>query len=225
MVLIALALVWGVVLVSWLRSRAAKSFNDPVGTFNWHLRVLEQTGPSRVRPANRRRADGSIPPYRPQPGPGVRVPPPMVRRPATMSGAAVRRRESQRRRRDVLLVLVLAAVATLILAVAVGSAFIVMNVLCDAALAGYVALLVRMRNLAAEREMKLAYLPNQARRQPPAPAGYGEQPAYGYGRQAAYAGEPAYGYEEPAYGYGQQPPAYGGLDYGVPLYGMRRAVN
>ena len=52
--------------------------------------------------------------------------------------------------------------------------------MCDVALCSYVVLLARLRNLAAERELKLTYLSSQPqRRRTPAPAydlsaGYGD---------------------------------------------------
>ncbi|MGH8918514.1 MAG: hypothetical protein ACRD0H_09285, partial [Actinomycetes bacterium] len=178
-----------------------------MGTFRWHLRVLEQTGPARVRPANRLRSDGSIPPYRPPPG-TRRVPPSGPgRRPTMQPGSAqsASRRESQRRRRDVLLVLMLGVFATLVLVVAVGSVFVPLQLICDGLLGAYVALLVRMRNLAAERDMKLSYLPAQqahaARR--PLPPGYAYEQDYGYEQGYEQAGYAVQGYGQ-AYAYEPQ---------------------
>src|SRR6185312_14105070 len=80
--------------------------------------------------------------------------------------------QAQKRRRDVLLALIAGVVATLLLAaVARTSAMWVLQVAFDLLLAGYVALLVRMRNLAAERQLKLRYMPReQVRARPGRPA-------------------------------------------------------
>jgi hypothetical protein len=193
-VLIVLAIAWGAVLVFWLRSRAeGAAFNDSVGLFHRHLRVLERTAPSTLAAANRLRArdDGPIPlssharVRAGQPaeyatrrvGPGAprrnaaAVPAPLRPR-GVPSASAARRRASQRRRRDVLFVLTVLVVATAVLAVGTGShLFVVAQLVCDAALAGYVALLVRLRTVAAERDMSLRLLERPAR---PAYATYGD---------------------------------------------------
>jgi hypothetical protein len=186
-VLLVLAVVWGVVLVSWLRSRAQATFGDPVGTFRRHLTVLEHTAPSivpaanRLRPTARAASPGGIPPYRAsgvvagrssspvpsrrperpaaRPGPGAARPAPV----ASNSAAAQRRRMAKKRRRDVFFALIAAALGSLVLGLIPGlRVMLYVQVLCDLLLAAYVMLLVRMRNLAAERELKLAYLPRQA---------------------------------------------------------------
>lgn len=180
MVLLVLAIVWGVLLVSWFRSRSNQgAFSDSVGTFRRHLTVLERAAPVRVAPANRLRGGTTygIPAYRPQ---GARRAPtnrpgfagsPRPGSPAAM--AALRRRQAQKRRRDVLLALIAGVVATLLLAaVARTSAIWVLQAAFDLVLAGYVALLVRMRNLAAERQLKLRYMSREQVR-----AGR-ERPAY-----------------------------------------------
>ena len=82
MVLLVLAIIWGVLLVSWLRSRTEGTFSDSVGTFRRHLNVLERTTPSIVAPANRLRSGPvagrtGIPPYRSTariPGQGLATP-------------------------------------------------------------------------------------------------------------------------------------------------------
>lgn len=181
--LLVLAIVWAAVLVSWIRSRASSNFADSVGTFRRHLKVLERAAPSTVRPANRMRVPSAVlsPPYRltPKGRPAVRpaaAPPAraravggrpaavsagaVTRRPVSTTAAALRRRRSQKRRRDVLLFLVGAAVGTLALSAVPGLRRLVYaNVIFDIMLVAYVALLVRLRNLHAEREMKLTFLP------------------------------------------------------------------
>jgi hypothetical protein len=185
-ILLVLAVVWGVLLASWLRSRTKGTFSDPVVTFRRHLSVLERATPTTVTPANRLRS-GSIagrtipayrspsrpvatwrsgPPSRPGAGPGRSA----LRPP---SAAGFRRRQAQRRRRDVLCVLLAGMVLTLLVAVVSGlSAVWALQVLFDMAFVAYVALLIRLRNLAIERDLKLAYLPPpvQARAARPRPA-------------------------------------------------------
>ncbi len=163
MVLMVLALAWGAVLVFWLRSRSQGSFGDSVGLFHRHLHVLERAAPGTLAAANRLRVptEGPIPLAARM---GTRPAPVAVGRPVAMtSGAALtsaaRRRQTQRRRRDVLFVLVVAVVATLVAAVATGArTAIYLQLLSDVAFGGYIALLVRLRNLAAERQVKLRVL-------------------------------------------------------------------
>lgn len=180
MVLLVLALIWAVVLLSWLRSRTAGSFGDSIGTFRRHLRVLEKTGPVTVLPANRMRGPSGIEaagftpvPLRPRQGtprPGLAAQRGRSGaiggyrstggRPALDGMVALRRRRGQKRRRDILLGLIGLAVVTLLLGLIPGlHTILYFQVIVDLLLAGYVALLVRMRNLSAERAAKVTYLP------------------------------------------------------------------
>jgi hypothetical protein len=198
-VLLVLAVVWGVLLVSWFRSRTEGGLTDSVGTFRRHLSVLERAAPPTVAPANRLRsgfiAGRSVPAYRspalPPPaarrsgygarpgysGPGYSGPGAALRPP---TAATLRRRQAQKRRRDIFFALLAGAVGSLLLAIIPGlSVMWSVQVLFDLALAGYVALLIRMRNLAAEREIKLTFMPSQPEARPSR-----TQPAYdvgGYG--------------------------------------------
>lgn len=178
MVLLVLAIIWGVLLVSWLRSRTEGTFSDSVGTFRRHLSVLERAAPATVAPANRLRSGPvagrtSIPPYRStisvrgqRIGPSARVAPVAaapVRRPSARS--AMMRRRSQKRRRDVFFAVVAGVVGSMLLAVVSGvSAVWSVQVFFDLLLAGYITTLIRMRNLAAERELKLTFMPPAAPR-------------------------------------------------------------
>jgi hypothetical protein len=157
-VLLILGVVWAVVLgPSLLRRRAERHSADSIGAFHRQLRVLEHTGPSLVDPANR-----------------------MVtaQRPVTSAPAAgphqhdVRhdpffRPDAVRRRRDVLLVLTATTVVTGLLGIIPSmQPVLVLTVLGFAALIGYVALIVRLRSHALEREVKLRYLPQAASPEP-----------------------------------------------------------
>ena len=73
----------------------------------------------------------------------------------TVAAARVR---AQRRRRDVFIFLLVAMGASLLLGL-VAPVMLLVHGLVDVAFLAYVALLVRMRNLAAEREMKVRFLP------------------------------------------------------------------
>ncbi|HET7522853.1 MAG TPA: hypothetical protein VFJ79_01780 [Acidimicrobiales bacterium] len=191
-VLLVLAIIWGVLLVSWLRSRTEGTFADSVGTFRRHLTVLERTTPSVVAPANRLRSGpvagrSSIPPYRASsriPGQGLaphRPAGPVARPMAARPQAPAARRRSQKRRRDVFFALIAGVIGSLLLSVVSGvSAMWTVQVVFDLCFTAYVALLIRMRNLAAERELKLTFMPHSTRPSRPRPAyemgasGYGE---------------------------------------------------
>ena len=196
MVLLVLAIAWGAVLVFWIRSRSRGSFGDSVGTFHRHLHVLERTAPATLPPANRLRGPalsstplssrlGRAAPTLPGAGPRVAAAAarrPMARRqPVYAPGPGVssaRRRQIRRRRRDVLFVLVVAVVATLVVAVSTGRhSLLLLQLATDVTLAGYVFLLVRLRNLALERQYKLRVLRRPALARYDAagmPTGYGD---------------------------------------------------
>lgn len=94
----------------------------------------------------------------------------------------MRRRQSQKRRRDVLVFLFAGATATLALGAIPGlHRMLYANLIFDLLLAAYVALLVRARNLSAERDAKLSFLP----RVHPVPAGVIRR---GTGRYASLGG-------------------------------------
>ncbi len=176
MVLLVLGIVWAILLVSWLRSRTEGTFSDSVGAFRRHLSVLERAAPATVMPANRLRS-GPIggrgpalyrPPARPPargrayPSRSVGGPLGAGRRP--IPPAVRRRHQAQKRRRDVFFALLAGVVGTFLVALIPGlSVMWGVQVVADVVFVGYVALLVRMRNLAAERELKLTFIPQQAR--------------------------------------------------------------
>ncbi|MHB1486799.1 MAG: hypothetical protein ACYCS7_03450 [Acidimicrobiales bacterium] len=171
LVVLLLVIVWVVVLApSFLRHRAEGSLNDSVGSFHRNLRILERAGPGGVAPANSMRA------LRPQGSytglsermvgsasiaypSAVRsqVAQPQVAQPQVAARAQVMRR----RRRDVFMVLVTGTMGSFLLGFIPGVSIMwaVTGVLA-LCLAGYVALLIRIRNNAVEREMKLSFLPS-----------------------------------------------------------------
>jgi hypothetical protein len=172
-VLMLLAVIWVAVLAPPLLRRGAESRrSDSVGDFRRHLGVLQRTGPRLIPPAHTR-VDGYAPPslgaspQRPslaRAGAGSQT---TSRRPTRMTpapSAHAQRARTLRRRRSVLTGLVASTFLLLVL----GALPSLHVVLAGAALAGlclvaYVALLVRMRNLAAERDMKLTFLPASGR--------------------------------------------------------------
>ena len=137
MVLLILAVVWALFLVPQvLRARAEKTPADSIGAFRAQLSVLERTGPAVVSHAGR--PTMAVPAYRP---------------------AGVASKEQIRRRRQNILFGLLGAMAlTLFVGLAVHLFFLV-HVMLDVLFLGYCALLVRARQLAAERETKVRYLP------------------------------------------------------------------
>jgi hypothetical protein len=165
-VLLLLALVWGALLVSWLRSRTATTFSDSVGNFRRHLNVLEKATPSSVRPANRlydapRAVPSPRATVRAFQGNGTAVArPARLGRPMAANSAALRRRQTQKRRRDVFFALSAGAAGSFLLALIPGlSVMWAVQVIFDILLGSYCAILVRMRNAAAERDLKLRFMP------------------------------------------------------------------
>jgi len=144
-VLLILASVWAVFLVPQvLRARADKTPADSIGAFRNQLSVLERATPAtRTRPV---RPVDRIPSYAPT---------------ASYGRPASSRELARRRRRDVLVGLLGAIGVTLLLGLVV-PAFLMLSLLLVVLLVAYCALLVRVRNLAVEREMKVRYLPGRA---------------------------------------------------------------
>ncbi len=156
-VLVVLAGLWVLVLgVPLLRERMEGTAADSIGSFRKQLNVLERAAPTSLPAANRLRVPTQ------QVTGGVLLPP----MPSTTARAianrppVLRRRQAQRRRREVLVVMVTLMVGTLIGGFLPGMRMLWgLNVVVDMMFVGYVSLLIRLRNLAAEREMKLRFLP------------------------------------------------------------------
>lgn len=154
MVLLVLAVIWGAVLVPpMMRARSESRPADSIGNFRHQLSVLRRTGPTTVAPANPLR----IPSY------AAPVPAPTYQMARNYSPGGARRARTLKRRRDVLFTLLVAMGVTLVLGLLPPfRALLGLHVLCDVLFAGYVALLLRARNEAAERDMKLRFLPATA---------------------------------------------------------------
>ena len=164
MLLLILAVVWAVVLVPpWLRSRADARPADSIGAFRHRLTVLERTGPVGTRRvpmlSHRPETHGFVP---------------IARRPAprgTQMAAMSSRARTQRRRRDIFVGMLAAMVTSLVLGFVPSLRILwVVHVLVDAMFVTYVSLLVHMRNQAAEREMKVRFLPQHLGSRSPEPA-------------------------------------------------------
>lgn len=170
MVLLILAGIWAAVLVPWVRSRVEPGPADSIGDFRRQLGVLQRTGPVSVAPANRLR----VPPYQPGVPTPYSTPFGGARRPGVggsshslSSAEAARRARTLKRRRDVFLTLLGGMAGTLLLGLLPPfRMLLVLHVVLDLAFAGYVALLVQMRNARAEREMKLRFLPSPLSAEP-----------------------------------------------------------
>jgi hypothetical protein len=172
-VLLILAGVWAaVIIIPLVKARAEGSAQDSIGSFQRQLSVLQRATPTVVTPANRMRAEAAAPgmvaPYRPATRPtapyGASPTVASVARPlgaAAASAALYRRRAAQRRRRDVILSLAAGAAGSFLLSFLPSLHVLLwLSLLLAAVLAGYLALLVRMHNLAVERESKISYLPS-----------------------------------------------------------------
>ncbi|HSS08322.1 MAG TPA: hypothetical protein VLL25_00455 [Acidimicrobiales bacterium] len=170
LVILILIAIWVAVLIyPLIRARTEGGLGDSIGSFRRHLSVLERAAPRSVSPANRLRVpipqspQAGIPPYRSltagrgrtSPG-GRRVAGPKY----STSAATARRRQAQRRRRDVLFALLAGTLGSLLLGLIPGLSMMLYVFFGFVLLFfGYIALLIRLRTLATEREMKLTFLP------------------------------------------------------------------
>ena len=154
MVLFILAVAWAVYLVNWARSRSEHRSVNSISSFNKHLSVLERTSPGRGAAPTR------IAGPAPQRSAVSLARPAFAPTPYRHSGAMTRQ-QARERRKNVLLVLTGAVLVTLVLAIGVGGPALYLNLLADALLAAYVVLLVQLRRMAEERQLKVRYLQPQ----------------------------------------------------------------
>ena len=143
MILLILGAMWAGVGISWLRSRTGQRGTNSISAFSNHLTVLARTSPARSGLAV---VDG-----------GGRSP--QARSVPYGSPNRMSRRQVHKRRRDVLLSLAGGTSVSLLLALVVGGIFVATTVVGLALTGAYVALLVRMQKMAAERQAKVRYLP------------------------------------------------------------------
>jgi hypothetical protein len=155
-VLLFLAGIWGIVLYGWFRDRFADTRPaDSIGSFRRQLSVLQRTGPSiGSGPAAGTGFVGAAP----RVAPTVRV--------RRTSSAA-------KRRRDILSGLLAVMGGSLLLSFVPGLGTLrLLHLAADLLCVAYIGLLIRQRNVRAEREMKLRFLPSH-----PAAAGVGGRAA------------------------------------------------
>lgn len=154
-VLIVLAAVWAAFLLPpILRARAEHRPSGSISDFRNQLHVLARTSPSGAGRANLH-----------QVAPGRVVPIRAAGRPVAPAGPLRlgRSRQSVKRRRDIFVGLLVAMAGSLVLgALPPLRALWAVHVVLDVLFAGYVAALIYLRNLAAEREMKVRFLPPAA---------------------------------------------------------------
>ncbi|MEY2569093.1 MAG: hypothetical protein QOE35_3622 [Actinomycetota bacterium] len=149
MVLLILAVIWAAVLIPpMLGARAEGRPADSIGDFRRQLSVLRRAAPVGTPTGPTLAAYGTVP---------------FVAAPRTQSRHEAARRRTVKRRRDVFYALVTSMAGTLVLGLVPGMHVLLgLHVILDALFVAYVALLVRMRNAAAEREMKVRFLPHAA---------------------------------------------------------------
>ena len=163
MVLLILAVIWAAVLVPpYLRSRVEARPADSIGHFRRQLATLQRTGPRANLPLTGVFAAAPR---------QLVTPPPAVRRSAKgMAAVAVQltaRSRAQKRRREVFVTLLLAMGVSLVLGFVPGLRVMwLVHLVFDGLFALYVGLLLRMRNVAAEREMKVRFLPGMSSVEP-----------------------------------------------------------
>lgn len=148
-VLLILAVVWAVFLVPQvLRARAEKTPADSIGAFRNQLSVLERATPGLPRHRIARSAAAL----------------PVLHGPVGYRPRSVSQKELVRRRRtNILLGLLGTASVSLLLAVLLGGMLLQLHLGVDLLLVAYCGLLVRARNVASEREIKVRYLPGPMR--------------------------------------------------------------
>ena len=184
MVLLVLAGIWAAVLIPpAVRARAEGRPGDSIHNFKRQLTVLRRTGPHRSSLNGAGRAAGgdhwyrshsSQPALTPVHGPlRTRTSPSTAHRSPARAARVVSpavsaaRSRTIRRRRDVLSALLVAVVATLALGLLFNMGImLVAHVVADVLVVAYVALLVHQRNVAAERDMKVRFLPQPHRLDP-----------------------------------------------------------
>ncbi|MCU1460922.1 MAG: hypothetical protein JWO37_997 [Acidimicrobiales bacterium] len=160
MVLLILAVLWAAMLVPpYLRNRAEARPADSIGAFRRQMSTISRTGPGAPGVpfmAARRAAFTAAGPLASLAGPtaGVR----RSAGPGSSSSSALSRARRQKRRRDVFSFLLAAMVISLVLAF-VAPVMLLVHLAVDALFVLYVGVLIRTRNAAAEREMKVRFLP------------------------------------------------------------------
>ena len=155
-VIAILAVLWALFLVPQLvRARAERGPADSIGAFRQQLTVLERTAPGTMRPAGRPVA--SFPQQRAAFAPAARP----------LSTMALSRSQARKRRRDIFCGLLAAMVGSLLLGLLPPlRVMLTLHLVLDVLFVGYVAMLLRIRNSATERDLKVRFLPTGAAPEP-----------------------------------------------------------
>ena len=159
MLLVVLAGIWIAVIGSWVMgARAEGRPSDSIGDFRRQLTVLRRTGPQ-IAAANQL--------YGSRPDHVVGAIAPVGVASYGISRDAARRQRTQKRRRDVFYGLSAGMAGTLLLGFFPGLRVMWgLHLVLDVLFVAYVAMLIRMRNVSAEREMKVRFLPRPGTPEP-----------------------------------------------------------
>jgi hypothetical protein len=156
LVLVILGLIWAAVLLPpYLQNRREHRPGDSIASFRHQLSVLERATPE-GRARSVARVDSGMydspryaPPLRTYAG---------ARSARAALPMAVRRSEVRRRRRDVFLSLLAGVGVTFLLAVAMGGVAWMLHLLVDLAFVGFTAMLVKLQQESAEKDLKVRFL-------------------------------------------------------------------
>jgi hypothetical protein len=194
-VLLILAGIWAAVLIPpILRVRATSSPADSISDFRRQLRVLQRTAPPgavgsvppaagavpvaaveavALRPARGSRrvaAEASRAARSQRQAGGGRPAAARAQDGVSSPQASAARARAIRRRRDVLFTLLMGMGTTFVLAMVLSAPAVwMLHVVMDGLFLGFLAMLVRVRTIATEKEMKLRILPPPHGRPQPAP--------------------------------------------------------
>ena len=174
LVLMILAVMWAAVLLPpWLRGRRESNPRDPILTFRRQLSVLERGAPIAGAAAPSVAPWGSATIGRRFSGPAssaTYAPASSRTARAVRAGGVITLRQARMRRRVIIVGLAAGAVFCLALGLTSATArpLLVGHVLCDLCLGAYLTVLLRVRHEAAEREMKVHFLPGASARREPA---------------------------------------------------------
>jgi hypothetical protein len=165
LVLVILGLIWAAVLLPpYLQNRRESRPGDSIASFRRQLSVLE-----RATPEGRARATVTRIDSRPEWAPAPQMAATYRPRPRPVAARTTSTSLARKRRRDVFVTLLGAVGVTFLLAIAMGGMVWMLHLVIDAAFLGYVGLLVKMQQEAAEKDLKVRFLE-------PAPQRSFEQP-------------------------------------------------
>lgn len=157
LVLVILGLIWAAVLVPpYLQNRREHRPGDSIASFRHQLAVIERATPEgRARFSTRADvARFDAPRY----APAQVAYAPRQGRPKPSTARRDPRAEVRKRRRDVFVTLLGAAAVTFLLALVMGGTVWMLHFVIDAALVGYVGLLLKFQQMASDRELKVRFL-------------------------------------------------------------------